>query len=125
MIAAMLIKGSILFLYRRLFQISMTASVLIWIGLSVNVVFYLATFVAFLSGCIPRPGDDQGLGAWLSLTFGARCNTISTPTAAATGIVGSVLDVYILIIPLVMVSGLRASWKKKAGIFAIFIAGSS
>ncbi len=59
MIAAMLIKASILCLYRRLFQISMTASVLIWIGLFVTAVFYLATFVSFLVGCIPRPGDDR------------------------------------------------------------------
>ena len=121
----MLIKASILFLYRRLFQISMTASVLIWIGLFVDIVFYLATFILFLVGCIPRPDDDQGFGGWLSLTFAARCNKMSTPTAAATGIVGSVLDIYILIIPLIMVAGLRASWKKKAGIFAIFITGSS
>ena len=124
MIAAMFIKASILFLYRRIFKVSMTASIMIWIGLSVDVIFYLTTFIAFLVGCIPRREDDQ-YGGWLSLTFAQRCNIVSTPTAAATGIVGSVLDVYILIIPLIMVSGLRASWKKKAGIFAIFIAGSS
>lgn len=124
MIAAMFIKASILCLYRRLFNVSMTASIMIWIGLSVDVVFYLATFIAFMVGCIPRPEDDH-YGGWLSLTFAQRCNQVSTPTAAATGIVGSVLDIYILIIPLIMVSGLRASWKKKAGIFAIFIAGSS
>jgi len=124
MIAAMFIKASILFLYRRLFKVSMTASIMIWIGLSVDVIFYLTTFIAFMVGCIPRREDDQ-YGGWLSLTFAQRCNNVSTPTAAATGIVGSVLDVYILIIPLIMVSGLRASWKKKAGIFAIFIAGSS
>jgi hypothetical protein len=124
----MFIKASILCLYQRLFKVSRLANTMIWIGLVVNVGFYLACFIVFMVTCVPRSEDyavGGGMSGWMSLQFAARCNKTSGPVAGASGIFGCVLDVYILVLPLIPVSGLRASWKRKAGIFAIFVTGSS
>lgn len=124
LVPAMLTKASILLLYLRLFQISTLARVMIWIGLFVNAVFYVVSFCLFMVYCVPRPADNKA-GGWLNLDFGQRCSIKSGPVAAAAGVIGTVLDIYILIIPLFPISTLRASLKKKIGICLLFVAGSS
>jgi len=125
LLAAMFIKGSILVLYRRIFRPSFTVNVLVWIGIVVNGLLYIICFSFFMAYCTPKPEDDQ-FGGWISLTLHQRCNIMIKPLTYSTGIVGSVIDVYILIIPLIPIYGLSfLSGKRKLGICSIFIIGSS
>ncbi|KAK4159206.1 hypothetical protein QBC43DRAFT_374006 [Cladorrhinum sp. PSN259] len=123
-ILAMLIKASILLSYRRLFQISTVANAMIWFGLAANVFFYLISVVVLLSYCVPR-SDEWAVGGWYALKFAQRCYRHSSNIAAASGVFGTFIDIFILVVPLQPITTLRASPAKKIGICAIFLAGSS
>lgn len=121
-VAAMFIKMAVLALYKRIFSPVRLANGLIWGGLVFTFLFYMALIIAFAATCIPR-ASDYATGGWLSLTYDARTNTYSEPLAAACGIVGAILDAYILVIPLWFIGNLRMSTRNKAGVGAIFFTG--
>ncbi|KAK8080336.1 integral membrane protein (Pth11) [Apiospora hydei] len=123
-VAAMCIKGSLLALYRRLFKPSRAANILIWGGLAFNIVFYLVVTVVLLAFCIPR-AEDYPLGGWLSLQYSNRCYQVDGHITGVSGIVGSVIDFYIMGVPLIVSWGLRTSRKRKIGLSAIFVLASA
>lgn len=121
--AAMFVKMAVLALYKRIFGPVRLANTLIWSGLVFTCLFYTSLVISFAATCIPR-ASDYATGGWLSLTYDARTNKYSAPLAAVCGIVGAVLDVYILLIPLYFVWNLRMSPRNKVGVGAIFFTGS-
>lgn len=118
----MFVKMAVLALYKRIFGPVRLANTLIWSGLIFTLVFYLSLVIALAATSIPR-ASDYATGGWLSFKYNARANTYSEPLAAACGIVGAILDVYILVIPLYFIGNLRMSSKNKAGVGAIFFTG--
>ncbi|KAK4223680.1 hypothetical protein QBC38DRAFT_425038 [Podospora fimiseda] len=122
-IAALSIKNSILLSYRRLFQISTTANIMIWLGIGLTTIFYTVFLIIYPIYCFPR-ASDKPKGGWWSLEFRDRCYKINAPIAISSGVFSSVIDIYILVIPLIPVTRLRHSLRKKIGICAIFVAGS-
>jgi hypothetical protein len=118
----MLIKTAILALYLRIFSPSPVAKQLLWIGIAVTAVFYLTSMSVFLGHCVPRPADFAS-GGYLSLQTSARCFKVSGPVSLASGIVGTIIDFYVLVLPVVFLWSLRTSFKKKAGIAGVFLAG--
>lgn len=98
------------------------ANTLTLCGSLVTVLCYLATTIVILASCIPRASDDA-LGGWLSPANAARCNKIDGPFTAAVGIVGVILDYYILCVPLIFIWGLQISPKRKIGVSAVFLVG--
>uniref|UniRef100_A0A8H7K8Y6 Rhodopsin domain-containing protein n=1 Tax=Bionectria ochroleuca TaxID=29856 RepID=A0A8H7K8Y6_BIOOC len=121
-IASMFIKTAILALYLRIFSPSPVAKQLLWIGIAVTAVFYLTSMSVFLGHCVPRPADFAS-GGYLSLQTSARCFKVSGPVSLASGIVGTIIDFYVLVLPVVFLWSLRTSFKKKAGIAGVFLAG--
>lgn len=119
----MFIKLAVLALYRRIFGPVRLANSLILSGMAFTAVFYLATIILFCAGCIPR-AEDYPTGGWLSLNYDVRCAKLSAPVAAACGIVGAVLDCYILVIPLFFVWGLHMSTRHRIGVASIFFTGA-
>lgn len=119
----MFIKMAVLALYRRIFGPVRLANTLIWAGLVFTLGFYLSLVIAFCATSIPR-ASDYASGGWLSLTYDARANYYAEPLAATCGIVGAILDLYILIIPIYFVWNLRMSTKNKLGVASIFFTGS-
>lgn len=119
----MFVKMAVLALYKRIFGPVRLANALIWSGLVFTLAFYMSLIIAFAATCIPR-ASDYATGGWLSLTYDARANHYSAPLAAVCGIVGAILDVYILVIPLYFIWSLKMSSKNKVGVGAIFFTGS-
>lgn len=129
--ASIFVKTAILALYQRIFSPARRSRVLILSGMIFTVVFYLVILVIVAVGCTPKSEDyivgplGERFTGWLSLTYSARCNKYSPSTTATLGVVGSVLDLYILVIPLFFVWELHTSSRRKAGLAAIFIVGAS
>ncbi|KAK7214246.1 hypothetical protein V2G26_021424 [Clonostachys chloroleuca] len=121
-IASMFIKTAILALYLRIFSPSPVAKKLLWIGIAVTAIFYLTSMSVFLGHCVPRPADFAS-GGYLSLQTSARCFKVSGPVSLASGIVGTIIDFYVLVLPIVFLWSLRTSFRKKAGIAGVFLAG--
>lgn len=113
---------AVLALYKRIFGPVRLANALIWSGLVFTLLFYMALIIAFAATCIPR-ASDYATGGWLSLTYDIRAYKYSAPLAATCGIVGAILDIYILVIPLYFVWNLKMSARNKAGVGAIFFTG--
>lgn len=97
---------------------------LILSGMVFIALFYITILIIVAVGCTPQPGD-HAMGGWLSPIYHQRCYQFNHGTTAASGVVGAVKDIYILILPLFLVWELRTSTKRKTGLAAIFIVGSS
>lgn len=119
----MFIKTSILILYWRIFKPSRKANILLWIGIACNLLFYLGFIAIFVGTCTPRL-EDGPTGGWLSPQFQARSHTTEGIISAVTGIVGSVINIYILSLPLVFLSGVHLPVRRKASVSVVFITGS-
>lgn len=124
MVAAMFAKTAILALYQRIFSPSRRSHMLILSGMAFIVVFYISVLIIMAAGCTPKTGD-YAMGGWLSMQYNNRCTKYSSPTTAASGVVGAVIDIYILLLPLFFVWELQTSTKRKAGLAAIFTVGAS
>lgn len=111
-------------MYLRIFRPSHNAKILLWTGIVLSTMFYIASIAVYLGTCLPRKEDDS-TGGWLSPQFADRVYAIEGDLSAATGIVGTVIDLYILIAPLTFLWSLRLPLRRKAGVSAVFIAGSA
>jgi hypothetical protein len=117
-VTATFIKVTLLLLYLRIFRPSTTANVMIWLGIVSVTLFYLASAVVYIIVFVPRPGGNKAWGA-----MSHRTSMIILDMAAAQGVVGCVQDLYILIIPVYLVSGLRLARRRKLGVIALFLTG--
>jgi hypothetical protein len=117
-LTAACIKTTLLLLYLRIFRPSTTANVMIWLGIASVTLFYLACAVVYIILFVPRPGGNT---AWGKMSH--RTSMIILDLAAAQGVVGCVQDLYILIIPIHLVSGLRLARRRKIGVIALFLTG--
>ncbi|TRX93716.1 hypothetical protein FHL15_005392 [Xylaria flabelliformis] len=117
-IAAMLVKVTILALYRRLFRPSKWAHRLIWIGIILVLVFYITTIIILLAFCLPSRGVP-----WIVRVQSGASPTVQVNIALSQGVFGLVIDLYILAIPIWQVSRLSLPPQRKAGILLIFLTG--
>ncbi|KJZ70896.1 hypothetical protein HIM_09722 [Hirsutella minnesotensis 3608] len=121
MAASMVLKLTILALYLRLFRPVRHVAWMIRVGIALIVPFYLASMIATLALCLPRPQDG---GSWLSPEQRGRCETPQITIGKVQSVFNAVSDIYIIVIPLHMVSSLQLSRKRKVGVIAIFLTGS-
>lgn len=120
--SALFAKTAILALYWRIFSPVRLASILIFSSITFTLVFYVSMMVAFIVAVVPRSVDYD---APLPATDAERALRLSPPLAATCGIVGFLIDFYILILPLVFIWDSNIPVKRKVGISAIFITGST
>ena len=88
-----------------------------WIGATISAVFYgTVTIVAFVLNS-PWPGESflEDILSWHYLEFAQ----FSIPT----GVIGMLVDWYLLILPIPAVLNLHISTAKKFGILIIFMTG--
>jgi hypothetical protein len=109
-------KCAILVLYLRLFQVSRTLRVLIWVGIFVVCSAYLVAIPLFTYYCTPRANEN-----W-DLMLLEKCKKNGV-LALIQGVIGVVTDIYIFVLPLPTISRLRLPRRKKIGVFLVFIAG--
>lgn len=79
----------------------------------------LASIVDSIVLCAPR-GKGEVFG---SVSLAKRCGTEGTFAVAQGGLI-MVLDLYILCLPMPLLSGLKLGKKSKVGVMAIFMTGS-
>ncbi|KAK8074425.1 hypothetical protein PG997_009088 [Apiospora hydei] len=118
-ISALFTKTSLLALYFQVFRPSRLARSFIWFGITVISIMYIAVTVAMLAYMLPRPGD----GGWGSMANTQRMGIPSRIIDLTQGFFGAFSDIYVLVIPIVVVSGLQVPLKKKIGLTGIFLTG--
>lgn len=117
-LGAMFFKLTLLSLYLRLFNPVRWALYMIWSGVAAVTGLYIAFAIVILDKCVPRA--DQ---TWQSTTFVGDCSPSQHTMSKVTGIFGLISDVYIMAIPLWLVSRLTLKPKRKAGVLAVFLTG--
>ncbi|KAI1169482.1 hypothetical protein F4777DRAFT_572996 [Nemania sp. FL0916] len=117
-LGAMFFKLTLLSLYLRLFNPVRLAFFLICGGMAAVVGVYVSLAIFMLDKCVPRSGQT-----WQYTTFYGSCSTAQDTISKVSGIFGLISDIYILLIPLWLISHLTLAPKRKAGVLAIFLTG--
>lgn len=86
--------------------------------------FYVSVLILSAVACTPK-SEDYGSGGWLSPRVSERCKRYDSGVSAISGVVGALVDIYILLLPLFFVLHLHTSKRRKAGLAVIFIVGSA
>ncbi|KAI1455295.1 hypothetical protein F4805DRAFT_436287 [Annulohypoxylon moriforme] len=122
--SAMLLKTSLLVLYLRMFRIDKTANILIWIGIALIVCFYSACIIgtSYLCRQSQWPSNANPV-EFLILQSESGCNHPQLNLAAGQGVFSTVSDIYVLVIPIKLIWGLRLPLRRRVGICSIFLVG--
>lgn len=107
------LKTTFFILYLKLFKQDYWIRISTYVGLASNTAVYIAFTVALIYYGTPRPGEK----------FYTHDLTNSGRLAVPVAVVGFVIDVVILVIPIVAISGLQTSRRKKLGAMLIFLSG--
>lgn len=107
-------KASFFILYLQLFQPLEWIKIFSWIGLVLDVCGYLAWFIVLIYRSVPRPGEH----------IRTLINADLIPLGLGVSIFGLLLDLLILALPVIAVSNLRMSKKKRFGAALVFLTGS-
>lgn len=117
-LAVMFIKLSILVFYLKIFRPEKWARIAIWTGLAAALGFYIITEIVLLAICVPRHGQT-----WLEASSKHNWQAAAIDSALAASWFGTIADIYILAIPIRLLSTLKLSRKHKFGVMAIFLTG--
>jgi hypothetical protein len=117
-ITAAFVKTTLLLLYFRVFRPSPEANIMIWTGIAFVVLFYLGCSVACIVLMVPQSG---GIEAWMIKSMHHKVAILDL--TVTQGLVGAIQDLYILAIPMYLVSGLHLARRKKLAVFALFLTG--
>lgn len=112
-----LIKATIFLQYYQLFNPIRWMRICVMSGLVVTVLFYTAITITYISLMAQRPGETVA-GTILSQHWVEAYNFFVPP-----GIVGTILDWYLLILPIPMVFNLNMTLAKKLAVLSIFMTG--
>ena len=109
-------KLTFFLLYYEVFRPLRWLRISVYIGATLTCAFYGATFITQAVIIVPKPGET-----WLehSLAPDNRDNVLSVPLAA----VGLAIDIVLLVMPIVAVTGLQLRTKRKIGVIFIFMFG--
>lgn len=112
-----LIKCSFFIQYYLLFRPLRWVRISVWTGAIISAVFYAAVTVTAFVLESPWPGESslEGLLSWHYLKFAQ----FSIPT----GVIGMLVDWYLLMLPIPAVWTLKMSTSKKLGVLVIFMTG--
>ena len=107
-------KGAILLLYLRLFTANRNTKYSIWLGLLCNFLLYSSGIPIVTYYFTPRIGQP-----WTVVAVSDTCSVLST-FVLVQGVLSVVLDLYIFVLPIPIVSKLPISLKQRLSILAIF-----
>ena len=113
--ALLIIKLTFFILYWQLFRPIRGLRIAIWLGGIFTTLFYVAINIAAWVFTTPRRGET-----WYSHFIGpvqAKQSNLTGPLPA----VGLAIDVYILVIPLIGISGLNMPTRRKIGVALVFL----
>ena len=112
-----LIKSSLFIQYYLLFRPLRWIRICVWIGATVSIVFYVAVSITAFILNSPWPGESmlEDILSWHYLRFA----NFSIPT----GVIGMLVDWYLLILPIPAVLTLQMSIVRKVGVLIVFMTG--
>lgn len=112
-----LIKSSLFIQYYLLFQPLRWLRISVWIGVTISATFYVAVSITAFVLNSPWPGESflEDILSWHYLKFAQ----FSIPT----GVIGMLVDWYLLILPIPAVLALQMSTARKLGVLIIFMTG--
>lgn len=112
-----LIKSSLFIQYYLLFRPLRWVRIGVWIGATIFGLFSVAVTITGLVLLSPSPGQSllEDILSWHYLQF--------AQFAIPTGIIGMLVDWYLLILPIPAVLTLQMSTAKKLGVLIIFMTG--
>ena len=112
-----LIKSSLFIQYYLLFRPLRWIRVCVWIGASTSCLFYTAVSITAFALESPWPGESllDDILSWHYLKF----SQFSVPT----GVIGMLVDWYLLILPIPAVLALQMSMGRKLGVLVVFMTG--
>lgn len=113
-----LVKATLFLQYYQLFHPMRWMRISVLIGLLVTGLFYTALTIAYAALWAQRPGETF-VDTMFSYHWNAANNFFLPP-----GVIGSILDFTLLILPIPAVLQLKMSKYKKLGVIAIFMTGS-
>jgi hypothetical protein len=119
----MTVKSTLLALYLRLFSPHPRAKLLVWSGLVFIVIFYTISVVVDLASCLPREALGEDWSLYSSFSRALRCQKEDEKFAEAQAVIGAFTDIYVWSVPMVLLSGLRLSQKRRTGVYGVFLAG--
>lgn len=110
-------KCSLFIQYYLLFRPLRWVRITVWIGVTLCAAFYIPISIAAFILNSPWPGETffEGVLSWHYLKFAK----FSIPT----GVIGSLADWYLLILPIPAVLKLKMSTPKKIGLLIVFMTG--
>lgn len=106
-------------LYLRLFNPIRWTFWSIWASVVSVVIIYLVCCIILLDNCVPRGGQT-----WQYTTYYGSCTSAQYHNSQVTGIFSLISDIYILAIPVWLVSHLQLAPKRKAGVLGLTLAAS-
>ena len=95
---------------------------MVYSGMVVSVIAFVALTMATVIACTPRDGQS-----WTSFTYVSHfgmCSVQITSCGVATGVIVVLLDFYLLYLPCPILWNLNMQRAKKIRIIAIFMTGS-
>lgn len=109
-----LVKLSLLLLYFRIFSVNKRMELLIRIGIGIQIVFYLAyvaTYATLNVVCVSASSLSKPLctNTWIIVEVQGTINVAT--------------DFYILALPVIMVTQLQLTFRRKLGVIAVFMTG--
>lgn len=114
----LIVKLSLFLLYFRVFSQIRRTKRLLYFGIGFNVVFYATSFALILYLCGPGSGPN------LRKSFNSHhCVVDSRNLGTVQASFNIFSDLYLLCIPMPVISKLQLSKKKKIGVSAIFMTG--
>ena len=89
-----------------------------WIGATISVIFYVAVTITAFALTSPWPGESffEEILSWHTHEF--------VQFSIPTGVIGILIDLYLLILPLPAVLNIQMSTAKKLGVLIVFMTGA-
>lgn len=113
-----LIKSSLFIQYYSLFWPLRWVRISVWIGATISTIFYIVCAIAGFILNSPWPGESM-----LEDILSQHYSTFSR-FSPAIGVVGMLVDLYLLILPIKAVMGLNMRTSKKVGLAVVFLTGA-
>ena len=110
-------KLALFLLFYRIFSCNRSARYLIYAGITVTGLFYIATTLVFGVQCVRRSGES-----WSQPQIQARCRT-TLVINYIQGSFGVLSDLYIFVVPMPFIWALHLPVQKRVGAMAIFAIG--
>lgn len=119
--SACFVRFSLLFLYLRLFEYHDVTRWLVYGGMLASVIFHAAAIITPCVLYIPPPGWPKTFASWRLRSF--LYNDAALGLALAQSAYGTIIDIYLLVIPIRSVFQLQLPLRRKLGVSSIFMIG--